>query len=134
MATTFKIKSHVTLETIKGIKTQQSRELLTYLFNKYGHNEVDQGHLMTELNLHQTDGTVLSEGSVRPISGTYEFYRKNQKSGWVNAGLVEITRSSKALDAKQEVQALKDRIAYLEQILDDNDIEYDLEEIETSEE
>lgn len=128
MSTTFKIKSHVTLEMIAGIKTQQSRELLMYLFKKYGHNEVDQGHLMTELNLHQTDGSVLSEGSVRPISGTYEFYRKNQKSGWVNAGLVEITRSSKALDAKQVLEDLKSRIEYLENLLIENNIEYDVEE------
>ena len=43
MSTTFKIKSHVTLETIASIKTQQSRELLMYLFKKYGYNEADQG-------------------------------------------------------------------------------------------
>lgn len=128
MSTTFKIKDHVTLETIGKIKTQQSRELLTYLFKKYGHDPVDQGSLMTELNLHQTDGTVLSEGSVRPISGTYEFYRKNQKSGWVNAGLVEITRSSKALDVKAKFEALEARIEYLEQLLEENDIEFDVAE------
>lgn len=133
MATTFKINNHVTLEVIKSIKTQQSRELLTYLFNKYGHNEVDQGQLMTELNLHQTDNTVLSEGSVRPISGTYEFYRKNQKSGWVNAGLVTITRSSKALDHKAYIESLNARIEYLEGLLNDNDIEFDASEIEATE-
>lgn len=133
MSTTFKIADHVTLETIGKIKTQQSRELLTYLFKKYGHEPVDQGQLMTELNLHQTDGTVLSEGSVRPISGTYEFYRKNQKSGWVNAGLVEITRSSKALDVKARFQALQDRIEYLEDLLTEHDIEFDVSEEETSE-
>ena len=128
MTTTFKIANHVTLEVIGKIKTQQSRELLTYLFKKYGHNEVDQGSLMTELNLHQTDGTVLSEGSVRPISGTYEFYRKNQKSGWVNAGLVEITRSSKALDAKQKFEDMQARIEYLENLLTEHDIEFDVDE------
>lgn len=133
MSTTFRIMDHVNLEVIGKIKTQQSRELLTYLFKKYGHEPVDQGSLMTELNLHQTDGTVLSEGSVRPISGTYEFYRKNQKSGWVNAGLVEITRSSKALDVKARFEKLEARIEYLEGLLNDNDIEFDVEEVEETE-
>jgi hypothetical protein len=118
MSTTFKIKEQVTLDTIKAIKTQQSRELLTYLFNKYGHSEVDQNQLMLELNIHQTDGKVLSQGSSGPISRTYEFYRKNSKSGWWNAGLVEITKTNKS-SSKDEY------IKYLEDLLEQNEVEFE---------
>lgn len=124
--TTFKILDHVTSDTISKIKTKQSRELLMYLFNKYGYDEVDQSELMNELNLHQKSTTVFSEVPTGPISRTYEFYRKNSRCGWFEAGLIKITKTSKASSAKQEVEDLKARIEYLENLLNDHDIEYDL--------
>lgn len=121
MSTTFKIKPTVTVDIISKIKTQQSREILLYLFNKYGSEPIDQNELMLELNQHQTDGVVLKEGSTGPISRTYEFYRKNAKSGWWNAGYIELTKSP------SKVNSAKDYIDYLQGLLTDNDIEFDLQ-------
>jgi hypothetical protein len=125
MSATFQILSHVTIDLISKIKTNQSRELLTYLFNKYGHEPVDQGDLMKELNTHQDDGLVFKQGSSGPISRTYEFYRKNAKCGWFEAGLIQINRTSKARSAADELQALKDRIEYLERTLTNAEIEFE---------
>jgi hypothetical protein len=125
MAATFRIKNHVTLDLISKIKTNQSRELLTYLLNKYGYEAVDQGDLMKELNLHQNDGLVFKQGSSGPISRTYEFYRKNAKCGWFEADLIEINRTSKAKDAKNELEALRARVEYLENLCIQHDVEYE---------
>lgn len=125
MATYFSIKPTVTVDMIAKIKTKQSRELLMYLFNKYGYNEVDQKELMKELNLHQDDNLVFSEGTEGVISRTYEFYRRNEKSGWWNAGLIEIRRTSKAKSAASELEELKERIKELENLLEENEIEFD---------
>ena len=124
--TTFKILDHVTNDKILAIKTKQSRELLMYLFNKYGYDEVDQSELMNELNLHQKSTTVFSEIPTGPISRTYEFYRKNSRCGWFEAGLIKITKTSKASNAKQELEDLKARVEYLENLLQDNEIEFEM--------
>jgi len=126
MSTTFQINDHVNLDVISKIKTKQSRELLTYLYNTYQHDEVDQAELMLELNTHQFDNLVLSEGSKMALSGLYQFYRKNEKSGWINQNFITIRKSSKALNAKNELENLKARIKYLEEILIEKDIEFDL--------
>lgn len=97
-----------------------------YLFNKYGYEEVDQSDLMKELNLHQDSTKVFSEIPTGPISRTYEFYRKNSRCGWFEAGLIKITKTSKASSEKQYVSDLESRIEYLEQLLKDNDIEIDV--------
>ena len=125
MSTTFQINAHVDLDVIAKIKTKQSREMLTYLFNTYGYDEVDQAELMIELNTHQKDGKVLSEGSKMAFSGLYQFYRKNEKSGWINLGFITIRKSSKALNAKNELENLKARVKYLEDLLDEAGMEYD---------
>jgi len=126
MSTTFQINSHVDLNVIAKIKTKQSRELLTYLYNTYGHDEVDQAELMLELNTHQFDNQVLSEGSKMALSGLYQFYRKNEKSGWINQNFITIRKSSKALNAKTELENLKSRVQYLENLLTEHDIEFDI--------
>ena len=115
MSTTFQINDHVNLDVISKIKTKQSRELLTYLYKTYQHDEVDQAELMLELNTHQFDNKVLSEGSKMALSGLYQFYRKNEKSGWINQNFITIRKSSKALNAKTELENLKARIKYLEE-------------------
>jgi hypothetical protein len=123
MSTFFKIKEHVTLDFLSKQKLpNQSRELLTYLLEKYKYDAVDQNDLMLDLNTHQTDGKVFKEGSKGPISRTYEFYRKNEKSGWINADYIEITKSAKEPTKDQKY------IQYLEELLVLNDIEIDYKE------
>ena len=126
MSTTFQINDHVNLDVISKIKTKQSRELLTYLYNTYQHDEVDQAELMLELNTHQFDNKVLSEGSKMALSGLYQFYRKNEKSGWINQDFITIRKSSKALNAKNELENLRARVKYLEDLLDEASIEYEV--------
>lgn len=123
--TTFKILDHVNNDTISKIKTKQSRELLAYLFKKYGYEEVDQSELMKELNLHQETKIVFSEVPTGPISRTYEFYRKNSRCGWFEAGLIKITKTSKSSTEKQKIEDLEARIEYLENLLSEENIEFD---------
>ena len=124
--TTFRILDHVNSDIIAKIKTKQSRELMMYLHNKYGHNAVDQSELMLDLNLHQKDTVVFSEIPTGPISRTYEFYRKNSRCGWFEAGLIEIVKTSKASAEKQRVSDLEARIEYLENLCIENNVEFDV--------
>jgi len=81
---------------------------------------------MLELNTHQFDNKVLSEGSKMALSGLYQFYRKNEKSGWINQNFITIRKSSKALNAKNELERLKAEIQELKMLLDEHNIEYNI--------
>lgn len=130
------------LETLKG----QSKELLQYIVNKYGvDKEINQSELVLDLNSHQFDTAVLSKQSTSPISRLYEFYRSKT---WSKAGYVVVTSETKGktgVAAKwKKLEAAHQKLiahaAYLEELLEKNEIEYnqlevdDEDEVDTDEE
>lgn len=127
---TFTSKGQEALEGLKG----QSKELLTYLINKYGvDTPVDQSKLVLDLNTHQYDTEVLSKESSSPISRLYEFYRSKTwaKEGWVkveadNKGTGRVAKEPgkwKKLEANNA--KLVAHAAKLEELLEKNNIQYD---------
>lgn len=130
------------LETLKG----QSKELLQYIVNKYGvDKDINQSELVLDLNSHQFDTVVLSKQSTSPISRLYEFYRSKT---WSKAGYVVVTSETKGksgVAAKwKKLEAAHQKLiahaAYLEDLLEKNNIEYnelvvdEEDEVDTDEE
>jgi hypothetical protein len=121
------------LDGLKG----QSKELLAYIVKKYGANtDVDQSKLVLDLNSHQFDTEVLSKQSSSPISRLYEFYRSKTwaKEGWVtvtteNKG-VKTGTAAKWQKLQADHQKLVAHAAYLEELLEKNNIEYDQLDVE----
>ena len=110
--------TQVEIDNLKG----QPKELMTWFLKTHGYEKVDQEPLLLELNSHQTDGQIFKTNPKGPISRTFEFYRsaKLEKGGLVAKGYLAIEKTESAKSAK--VSALQDRIAYLEALLEENEI------------
>lgn len=99
-------------------------QMLRYLQGKYGDKEVDQFELMTELNAHQSDESVIKNAKdrVRPLSQIFGF----KIADWVKAGFVERV-TAKALTPKEpgKMARLEAHIAALEEKLRAANIEFE---------